>query len=265
MKKKKDDTTSPSRSTRDDTSPHSTGGVSDGKTVARARFFPVLICFEGAHRGERFRLTKETQIIGRGDDADIKLEDELSSRHHSKLTYKNWEIPAQPPECYLEDLGSKNGTELNGQLVRGLTQLKERDRLLVGSSLFGFFFRDEEELQFEKSLFEMATRDALTGLDNRHQFTSNLTQQMEQSRRYKRPLSLLIADIDHFKKVNDAYGHDIGNKCLVHLARLIKSLCRRSEVCARWGGEEFGLLLPESKLDGAISVAERIREKIEAS
>lgn len=246
----------------DNTSPSPGRRKSD---VARPHYTPVLICLEGKQRGYRFPLHKSENIIGRGLAAEIRIEDDMASRRHAKVTYNNWSDPRQTPECFVEDLGSRNGTELNGQLVDRPESLHERDRILIGSTILGFFLRDERELQMDESLFKLATRDALTGLDNRHQFREHMTHHIERARRYGSNISLLVVDADHFKNINDTYGHDIGDKVLIHVANLLKGCCRASELCARWGGEEFVVLLPDTDARAAGIVAERIRRSIQSN
>lgn len=226
---------------------------------------PVLICVEGPQRGVRFPVFRPEVTMGRSSSVDLVLNDELASRRHARVLYRNWDRPSERPDCLIEDLESRNGTEVNGELLKGQVKLRERDRILVGTTLFGFFLRDEGELEHDQLLYEMATRDALTGLDNRHQFKMHLTHHIERARRNGRPISLLVVDADRFKQVNDMHGHDVGDRALIHLSRMIQSCCRSTELIARWGGEEFVVLLPETTKEGASQVAERIRQSIEAS
>ena len=107
--------------------------------------------------------------------------------------------------------------------------------------------------------------DALTGLINFRGFERHLAQEMERSRRLESPTSLIMLDIDHFKQVNDQYGHDVGNLALVHLAGLLTQSLRKLDLACRFGGEEFALILPSTPLNPAIQVAERIRMLIAKS
>lgn len=224
---------------------------------------PTLVCLEGPHRGMRFALQGAEMIVGRGSQADIRLEDEMISRRHLAVRWVNWDQPTQLPQCFCEDLGSRNGTELNGVPLQGAVPLRERDRLFLGTTVLGFFLRDAEEIELDRTLYELATKDALTGLDNRHHFMALFTHHLERVRRHGHPMALLIIDADHFKQVNDRYGHDVGDLALKHIARLLKLSCRSTDVCARWGGEEFTVLAMDSAHDGAIVVAERIRDQIQ--
>ncbi|MFB6359552.1 MAG: GGDEF domain-containing protein, partial [Thiohalorhabdaceae bacterium] len=116
--------------------------------------------------------------------------------------------------------------------------------------------------RLEAELARRATRDQLTGVYNRHHFELVLEQEMERSRRYGGPFALVMFDIDHFKAVNDWYGHTVGDEVLIELTRLIQESLRKSDILARWGGEEFMVLLPETSREGAETVAEQLRAKV---
>lgn len=105
--------------------------------------------------------------------------------------------------------------------------------------------------------------DALTQLFNFRFFSEALPLEMERTRRTLLPLSLILVDIDHFKQINDVWGHEIGNKALIHVAMVIRDVLRRLDFPCRYGGEEFALILPSTALNRAVSVAERLREKLE--
>ncbi len=109
----------------------------------------------------------------------------------------------------------------------------------------------------------LAETDRLTGLFNKGKFNEVLKREIERARRYKRPLSLIIFDIDHFKRINDTYGHKVGDEVLKELAKLIKKNIRKTDFAARWGGEEFVILAPETDLDGAVKLAEKLRQTVE--
>ena len=110
---------------------------------------------------------------------------------------------------------------------------------------------------------ELAHTDALTQLPNRRRLQAVLTHKLHEAHRYGRPMSLLVFDVDHFKSVNDTLGHTAGDQILVELARLTSACLRASDLCARWGGEEFVVLCPETGYDDALVVAERLRRAVE--
>jgi diguanylate cyclase (GGDEF)-like protein/PAS domain S-box-containing protein len=114
----------------------------------------------------------------------------------------------------------------------------------------------------EEKLQQLSTTDTLTGAYNRRMFMDALGREMKRASRYGKPFSLLMFDIDHFKVVNDEFGHDVGDRTLIEVVRLSAKAIRESDVLARWGGEEFMVLLPETTMDMALSLSGRLRERI---
>lgn len=112
------------------------------------------------------------------------------------------------------------------------------------------------------ALEQLSATDALTGIGNRRQFETRLAEEFRRACRYDDPLSLLLLDIDHFKAVNDRFGHLIGDSVLIEVARVIQRAIRDTDLVARYGGEEFAVLLPRTHLAGAITVAERVRSEL---
>lgn len=126
--------------------------------------------------------------------------------------------------------------------------------------------RKETEAALRKSqdeLQRLAMTDALTGLFNRRHFNRVAEEEIRRTLRYKHPLSVMVFDIDFFKRVNDTFGHRTGDRVLAMIARITREVLRSSEIPARWGGEEFIVLLPETPAEAAAAVAERLRGKIE--
>ncbi len=115
----------------------------------------------------------------------------------------------------------------------------------------------------KEELHKLAFSDSLTGLFNRRKFIETLDQERARASRYNEKLSFIMADIDHFKKVNDTYGHDIGDKALIRFAGILKSSLRETDSAGRLGGEEFGIILPQTDIKQAEIVAERIRSRVE--
>jgi two-component system cell cycle response regulator len=116
-----------------------------------------------------------------------------------------------------------------------------------------------------QQLERLSVTDALTGLRNRRFAEWFLAGELERSRRHGNPLSVLLADLDHFKRVNDTHGHAAGDNALRHVATLLAQQVRKTDVCARWGGEEFLVGLAQVPLEGALALAERQRAAVEAS
>jgi diguanylate cyclase (GGDEF)-like protein len=125
-------------------------------------------------------------------------------------------------------------------------------------------FTDITQLKEKSNLLEyQATHDQLTGLYNRQKFNDILTKEIKRERRYQNSLSIIIFDIDNFKHFNDTYGHDVGDEVLKAIASILQQSVREHDTVVRWGGEEFIVLLPQTQLDGAKNVAEKIRMAIE--
>jgi len=127
----------------------------------------------------------------------------------------------------------------------------------------GLLVNVENKKRYEQQLINLATTDTLTKLVNRMRFDEIVLDEILRSERYGGPLSLIIFDLDHFKRVNDTFGHIIGDEVLITVAELAKSSLRTADVIARWGGEEFALLLPGTDVSGAKHVAEKLRTTLE--
>lgn len=119
--------------------------------------------------------------------------------------------------------------------------------------------------KYMEKLIECSFRDGLTNLFNYTYFYQQINMEMKFTKRYKIPLSLMLLDIDDFKSINDKYGHLEGDIVLVALAKTISNVVRESDLCCRYGGDEFAVILPFTKINEAAKVAERLREKVEKS
>lgn len=120
-----------------------------------------------------------------------------------------------------------------------------------------------EKKRFEAELHQLAHTDYLTGLRNRRDFYERSLQEIARSKRYGLVFTVLLLDIDHFKKINDQHGHAVGDSVLRHLAKILQAEIREIDIPARLGGEEFAVLMPKTPGDGALVVAERLRQRIE--
>ncbi|ERI90697.1 GGDEF domain-containing protein [Clostridium manihotivorum] len=115
-----------------------------------------------------------------------------------------------------------------------------------------------------KQLYQYSNKDPLTGLNNRRYFYDTLSYEIEKLKKYKNHLSLAIIDIDNFKNINDTYGHIEGDRVLQELSNILRKSVREYDTVARWGGEEFAIILPRTDNDGAFALGERIRKIVEA-
>jgi two-component system, cell cycle response regulator len=222
-------------------------------------YFTVI---EGPDFGRVFLLEKSETVLGRSDEADIQVDDEKVSRKHLKISLlasgKN-----EQRRAMVADLNSKNGIFINGARVYE-QELRSGDKLKIGDTILKFEVKDRLDVSYHDKLYKQATRDTLTGLSNRSYFQNELRKFLSIGARYSRPFSLMMLDVDFFKKVNDTYGHDVGDNVLKTVATALMSHVRSHDVAARFGGEEFVILLPETPLNGAVAVAERIRMTVES-
>jgi two-component system cell cycle response regulator len=210
--------------------------------------------------GARFRLRpRSVVVIGRATTADISLAEVSSvSRHHARLTYRAESV-------VLEDLGSTNGTFVNGQRIEQETILRSGDRFQVGVAHFKFLQERDIENAYHQAIHDLVVLDGLTQIANRRKFEIEAEREQGRARRYGRPLTLILIDVDHFKAVNDAHGHLCGDFVLKRIVEVTRPLLRREQVFARVGGEEFAILCPEAASVNARALAERIRRKIAAN
>lgn len=148
-------------------------------------------------------------------------------------------------------------------VIQDVTEKRKiEEALLHSETMYKELAKQLEEKN--KLLEEIANLDSLSGLKNRHFFNTRLEEETERANRYNKKLSLILLDIDYFKRVNDTYGHDIGDKVIKEIANMLQTSIRKSDVVARWGGEEFAILMPETDLDEAFLVGEKIRSMAES-
>jgi len=216
----------------------------------------ALVVIHGLDLGRKFDLIKNETIIGRSSKADIQIDQEAISRNHAK-------VRSDGKRVTIADLGSTNGTYVNDEPVSGEFQLRNGDLLKIGRTIFKYIAGGNIEAAYHDEIYRLTTMDGLTQVFNRRYFEETLERELARCNRYGRALSLVMLDIDHFKQVNDSYGHLAGDHVLKSVASSIKTRIRREDVLARYGGEEFSILLPEVDLKGAVTLAEKTRKLIE--
>ncbi|MCB1744476.1 MAG: diguanylate cyclase, partial [Gammaproteobacteria bacterium] len=193
---------------------------------------PCLEISEGFERGKLFPIGPGLSTIGRSHSCDIRLNGHGISRTHLRIERDPY------ARIFVEDLGSTNGSFVNSQPL-SQHRLIEGDYLQLGPDtvlLFSYMLERQLELQQEK--YHNLTRDHLTGVYGRQFFDEWLRYELEASARYREPLVLMLIDIDHFKQVNDTYGHPAGDEVIKRLANTISSNLRTDDLFARIGGEE---------------------------
>lgn len=209
--------------------------------------------------GRMMKLDQGELVMGRAADTQLQVEDDGISRKHCKITMA-------PNGAYqLVDLGSTNGTFLNGIKVNVAT-LQDGDKIQIGAStVVKFSLQDQLEEQYQLSIYENATRDGLTRVFNKKYFLDTLRKEFAYCLRHRVPLSLVMFDLDHFKKVNDTFGHPAGDFVLQQVAQKVSETVRQEDLFARYGGEEFCLMLREAAAEKAIRCAERCRRAVESA
>lgn len=216
-----------------------------------------LVIIYGDDLGRRIPLGAEPTIIGRSSKCDVQLDQESVSRNHARIS-------RQRNNYVIRDLGSTNGTYVNDELIDEVV-LRDGDQIKVGRTIFKFIVSGNMEAQYHEEIYRLMTVDGLTELHNKRYFNEAIEREASRSRRYQRTFSLVLFDIDHFKHINDTYGHLAGDAVLRQLGALVRNRVRRDDVPARTGGEEFAVILPEVARDGAMQLAENLRAAVEAS
>lgn len=216
-----------------------------------------LLVVGGELNGTIFNLPVGESTIGRNPDCSICLDFHGVSRRH-------FTVAVNDQEAVVTDLGSANGTYLNNQKLTEPVVLKRADVIKIGSIAMKFLPKgDPERLTYDK-LHEEANTDGLTKCYNKKYFNDALEMEVKKCKVTGKPLTLIIFDLDHFKKLNDNYGHDAGDFVLKEKARLIRENgIRQGDIFARYGGEEFCILLPNTNLKQGFEIAERLRKLVE--
>lgn len=220
---------------------------------ALGRRFP-LEYVKGRNKTEVVR-----RVVGRSGSADIVLDTESVSRRHAEFLIQH------DGRVAIRDLESTNGTYVNDRQVSGQHDLRNGDLVRIGRSILKYLESDNVEALYHEEIYRLTTTDGMTGAYNKRYFMETLEREIGRCFRYERPLSVMMLDMDHFKKVNDQHGHLAGDAVLKGIAQVIAQNLRKEDVFARYGGEEFGLILPEITLDGAAVLAEKLRSLVQGT
>lgn len=215
-----------------------------------------LIVLRGGNPGAMLPLGPGVNWIGRGSDNTIQLPEPTVSRQHALLQIE------PDGRAVLGDQHSTNGTFLNGTRLQPETRvaLADGDRLRIGSTIVLKFSRpDPCEETFHREIFERSVRDPLTGLFHRAYFIDRVGPLVQRSAAQGLGMAVLMIDVDHFKRVNDTFGHGVGDAVLRKVAGVLRRVTRSEDLVARYGGEEFVMALPCPTLARAAKRAERVR------
>ena len=192
---------------------------------------PILVALSGVHIGKSIVLEQEKTLIGRGRDCDLRIDDASVSRKHAEI------IAYLDGRYEVRDLGSTNGTYVGKRRVR-THMIKEGERLVFGlRAVYKMSFQDALEQSYQHVLYSSSVRDPLTNVYNRKYLNDKVKSDFSQCRQRSKPLSLLMLDVDHFKKVNDNYSHQTGDMVLKLFTAAIKPLIKSEDTFGRYGGE----------------------------
>jgi two-component system, cell cycle response regulator len=214
-----------------------------------------LVVIYGDELGKRIALGEQLTVIGRSTRCAVTLDQESVSRHHCHITFVDglYEI---------EDLGSTNGTYVNDVIARRAV-LRDGDQIKVGRTILKFILGGNIEGQYHEEIYQLMTLDGLTQVRNKRYFDEMVDREVSRAKRYHRYFSLILFDIDHFKRINDTHGHLAGDAVLRQLGSLMQARVRRDDTLARTGGEEFGILCPEVQAKGAMDLAHKLNRLVD--
>jgi two-component system cell cycle response regulator len=216
-----------------------------------------LVVIYGSDLGRKYNLEAPTLVVGRSSKSDIQIDQESVSRAHSKIVNSGRAIR-------IRDLGSTNGTYVNDELIDERT-LADGDFIKIGRTIFKFLSGGNIERAYHEEIYRLTTVDGLTQIFNKRYFQESIEREIARALRYRRELSLVMFDIDHFKAINDTHGHLAGDSVLKMLALTVKNKIRREDLFARYGGEEFAIVLPEIDGHNAHQFSEKIRRIVETT
>lgn len=224
----------------------------------RAAGAACIVIIYGRELGRRWMLDRSTFTIGRGEASDVCIDMDNVSRRHCEIRLSS------TGTHLIEDLHSTNGTFINSEEVTSPRELRSGDLVKVGGTIFKYLDGDSVESLFHEEIYRMTIVDGLTQVHNKRFLLEFLEREMSRCQRYGRTLSLIMIDVDHFKNVNDTYGHIAGDHVLKEVASAVKARVRKEECLARYGGEEFILVMPEAEPEKVSHFAEKLRALVEA-
>jgi diguanylate cyclase (GGDEF)-like protein/PAS domain S-box-containing protein len=222
----------------------------------------------------RYVITSSTDKTGNILSTSAALSDlygfsaeEMKGKRHNIV--KHFDTPTETHEEIWQTIlkgktwrGEINVKNKNGNsfwLNHVITPDFDDNRNIVGFTSISHDISDKKEIE------RLSVTDALTGLNNRRRLDELFSQEYDRFNRYERPFAMILLDVDHFKQVNDTFGHKVGDKVLIEMGLILAANVRNNDLVGRWGGEEFLLICPETSLNGAIKMAEKVRQLIETT
>ncbi len=217
----------------------------------------IVRVLAGPQTGLSRMLERGEVVVGRGQGCELMLGDSALSRRHCRILRTSEGV-------VIEDLGSSNGTLVDGERVTGRQPLAEGSRIQIGRhTVLGIAMQDVLEHAASRQLYEYSMCDPLTGIHNRRYFDQRMQEEFAYAVRHRTPITVMIIDLDYFKRINDTWGHPAGDRVLRHAADILQRCVRKEDVAARFGGEEFALLARIEVPEGARALGERARRRIE--
>ncbi len=217
---------------------------------------PAIDILGGPAMGRQIILTNGEYVVGRSKDANVVVEDDGISRLHFKILVKD-------KIATIEDLNSTNGTFINGARISKQI-LRANDKIQISSvTVLRFSYVDLIDKNSHERFYEMALYDPVTNAYTKRFLIDRLEHEFSYAARRNLPLSFIIFDLDHFKKINDSYGHPAGDYILQKVAEITKQTVRATDLFARYGGEEFVILMRDTNEEEGITLADRLRKLIE--
>ncbi len=216
----------------------------------------TLTLLTGFEAGRLIIVPRSGGLLGRADSADFRFSEPSVSRAHATIGFADGAFT-------IEDLGSQNGTFVDGKLVRGTHRLPVHCRIgLGGNTMLQFAALDELGSMAIEHLSQALLLDPLTGTGNRYHLENRLRAELSFARRHVQPFGVLLLDLDHFKQVNDRHGHQIGDVVLRTLGQTLLRTVRAEDAVFRFGGEEFCILVRGVDEVGLVAMGDRLRREI---
>lgn len=229
--------------------------------IKRRDIRPALVFLSGELIAVPIPLEREEVILGRALEADVRVNDTQVSRQHARVTTQI-DPSTGSSQYFLSDLNSRNGTFLNGDRIT-MSRLTNGDKIAIGETLLRFDLLDEIDREYQRQIHRLISHDDLTGLLSSRSFFSELRREASRATTENRPFCVLMMDGDHFKGVNDKYGHLTGSKTIEEIGLSIMADLRSGDAAARFGGDEFAAFLLDAEMPQALVAAERMRASIE--
>jgi two-component system cell cycle response regulator len=217
----------------------------------------LLTVVSGTNIGRIFSVREGETLVGRGKEAHVRIDDAGASRVHARI------VVGDGGAYFLEDMKSTNGTFAAGRRVERV-ELSSGDRIHIGPNVvLSFAILDAQAVRLQHQLYESSVRDPLTRAHNRRYLVERLASEIAYARRHATRLAAILFDLDHFKRVNDTYGHLAGDDVLRDVSALVSRMIRAEDVLARFGGEEFVVLVRGISHVNVGRFAERLRVGVE--